>query len=242
MVSIKEGDNPYYFLPPDAVMVNPPLVPKRVTRSYENVMLKENGTTETTNGPPLPPKKGYENVELKEKGTNGTTSLGHNPPVPLKRVRVPLPSFLKKQEVCAITPPSPRRVMDDVPERSKLCKTVSASYSPVLPTSPEVLKKGRSDSSLPVPLKESDNLIAVDNPNPYYSLPPDSDYPLPDFSEDELSKFQNNEEETEVYLTLDENFLAIDKVNKASGQMSFKSCPPLPPKVIILGNGSVICK
>ena len=238
-MSIKEGDNPYYFLPPDAVTPSLPLVPKRVTRSYENVKLKEKGATETTNGPPLPPRKGYENVKLKEKGTNGTTLLGPNPPVPLKRVRIPLPSFLKKQEVCAITPPLPRKVMDGDPERSKLCKTVSAPYCPISPNSPEVLKKGRSDPSLPIPLKESDNSTAVDNPNPYYTLPPDSadlDYPLPDFSEDELNKHENDKEETELYLTFDENVQAVDKINKASEQLHFKSCPPLPPKVKI-GNG-----
>lgn len=232
-MSIKEGDNPYYFLPPDAVTPAPPLVPKRVTRSYENVKLKEKGTTQATSGPPLPPKKGYENVDLEERGTKDTTSLSSHPPVPLRRTRVPLPLPVKKQQVCAITPPRPDRPIDMSPQQIKLFKTMSEPYCPILPGSPEVLKKGRSDSSPSVPLQENDNSTAVDNPSPYYSLPPDSadrGYPLLDFCEDEPSKLEN-EEDCEVYLTLDENVKTADKINTASEQLSLKSYPPLPPKV-----------
>ena len=216
----------YYSLPPDAIEATPPLIPKRVTRSYENVKLKE----KAADSPPLPPKKGYENVELKGKGENGTPSLGPNPPVPLRRTRVPLPSPTKEQDVCTLTPPIPRRARDKSPDRSKLFKAFSAPYCPVSPDSPEVRRKERKDSSPLIIPNETDDLTTSDTPNPYYSLPPDSadfDPPLVDFSDDELNKGDNDGDAEMLYLTLGN----VPLIVKESKLHSLKPCPPLPPKV-----------
>jgi hypothetical protein len=116
------------------VAPSPPLIPRRVSKSYENIKLKgqesvdlpATATAMTTSvvshpRPPIPPRKGYENVELKEpkkkmeeekergRGTENlatkASSPGVRPPIPLKRARSPQPP----KEYCPVTPPVPAR-------------------------------------------------------------------------------------------------------------------------------------
>ena len=230
----------YYFLPPDAVMPSPPLIPRRVSKSYENVKLKEQesldhdqGTTLTdqSNGPPIPPRKGYENVELKVK-EKGATSPGIQPPVPRKRARSPQPP----KEYCPITPPLPRKAREKSTEKSKLFKVTSVPYCPVSPDSPQLLPREKNRSTPSLPLKESVDPANGDNPSPYYSLPPDSsptcivefDTQFDDSGEEESNEV--GEDAFETYLTLDEEILSKAKSREEVIESPTK-CPPLPPKV-----------
>ena len=197
----------YYFLPPDAVAPSPPLIPRRVSRSYENVKLKgqesvdKGVTTSVVSHPPrIPPRKGYENVELKEskkkkteekeeeeeRGTENvatTASLRVNPPIPLKRARSPQPP----KEYCPVTPPMPARRSREKAgaedsKMTKLFKVASVPYCPVTPNSPQLPVRGESHSVsnlVTLPLEESaDESANCDEPSPYYSLPPDSLSPM----------------------------------------------------------------
>ena len=244
----------YYFLPPDAVAQSPPLIPRRVSKSYENVKLKgqesvdQDTTTSVVSHPPIPPRKGYENVELKEKkreerGTeNVATSPGINPPIPLKRARSPQPP----KEYYPVVPPIPARRSREkagAEKKMKLFKVTSVPYCPVSPDSPQLPVKGKSRSaSNPVlPLEESDDSANCDNPSPYYSLPPDSLSPMAeidarfqvDDSEEEEELNKGGEGGLEMYLTLDEEIQS--KARSGEEEKAIKSpiqyCPPLPPKV-----------
>ena len=181
-----------------------PLIPRRVSKSYENVKLKgqesvdlDQATTTSVmdNRPPIPPRRGYENVELKEskkeekeRGTGdvhvATISPGVNPPIPLKRSRSPQPPNVK--EYCPVVPPMPARRSREktaAENKTKLFKVTSMPYCPVTPDSPQLPVKGKSRSvSNPVvlPLEENDDSANCDKPSPYYSLPPDSLSPMAD--------------------------------------------------------------
>ena len=236
----------YYFLPPDAVTPAPPLIPRRMLKSYENVKLQDNGHTalETTNkGPPLPPRKAsYENVDLKEKGSQGASLPGPNPPVPFKRARVTRHTPPRGQEICTVTPPLPQKVLDLMTsDKSKLLKSTSVPYQcPISQDSPQFPPKERS-GSVPflLPLKQqNDNLTTKTppNPSPYYSLPPDSalaDVTFDDFGIEGSSTLDDDDSDDgpEAYITLDEQFSSVDSRNEGSQGQTLQSAPPLPPKV-----------
>ena len=164
---------------------SPPLIPRRVSKSYENIKLKgqesiDPPTTAMTSIsmgshlPTLPPRKGYENVELKEskrkismeeeergRGKEGimmATSPCVNPPVPLKRARSPQPP----KELCPITPPVPARrsgrekkAAAGAAENSKKPKLFKVTSMPYCPVSPD-------DSSPQLPAREKNR--SVSNP------------------------------------------------------------------------------
>ena len=165
--SVCQGNDVYYFLPPDAVASSLPLIPRRVSKSYENIKLKgqesvDPPTTAMTSismvsHPPIPPRKGYENVELKESKKKNmeeeekerdrgkedvimATSPGVNPPIPLKRARSPQPP----KELCPITPPVPARrsgrekkAAAGAAENSKKTKLFKVTSMPYCPVSPD---------------------------------------------------------------------------------------------------------
>ena len=162
---------------------SPPLIPRRVSKSYENIKLKGQESidppttvhTVTSMGshPPIPPRKGYENVELKEskkkmeeekergRGKEGVmmaTSPGVNPPVPLKRARSPQPP----KELCPITPPVPARrsgrekkAAAGAAKNSKKTKLFKVTSMPYCPVSPD-------DSSPQLPARGKNR--SVSNP------------------------------------------------------------------------------
>lgn len=243
---------------------SPPLIPRRVSKSYENVKLKgqesiDQGTMTTSSmlsHPPIPPRKGYENVELKikkeERGTeNGATSPGINPPIPLKRSRSPQPP----KEYCSVTPPRPaRRTREKGTEtKTKLFKVTSMPYCPLSPDSPQLpaREKTRSTSNPVLPLKESDDSANCDSPSPYYSLPPDSLSPMAeidarfqiDDSEEESELIKDGDERFEMYLTLDEEKI-LSTAKNGGDERAIKSpiqcpsVPPLPPKVSKISQSS----
>ena len=228
----------YYYIPPDSVALTPPLVPKRVSRSYENCQPKEAVTTEVRARPLVPPKKGYENVELTDKSVQGSsaTSPGLNPPVPARRTRAPR-TPPRELESCPVTPPPSRKGRDKVtPERSKLFKTTSYPYCPVSPDSPVLPAKLTTKSRPHLPTKsEGDDSTKSDQPSPYYSLPPDFspadnfDLALSDSSEEGSGKL-DEEEGHETYLMLDED-VDTTKKQDAEQQLSLLTRPPIPPKV-----------
>ena len=243
----------YYFLPPDAVAPSPPLIPRRTSRNYENInnvnVKDRDAATHTQragNCPPLPPKKSYENVELKPKGSKGASLSSPNAPIPLKRSRVPrtppreqqvcpitppFPRRSREQQVCPITPPLPRRLKDKSSEKSMLLKSASAPFSPISQDSPELPRKKLSDSSsLVLSMEENDDVAnSFDNPSPYYSLPPDIS-PTNDILDDFDIKGSMDEEDMDMYLTLDDKVLPPNKASSTKTKVHVV-CPPLPPKV-----------
>lgn len=209
-VSEKQGGDAYYYLPPDAVAPSLPLVPRRTSRSYENVKLKEKG-----------------------KETRDVTSPDLNPPIPRRRAQSSQPTM----DYCPVTPPMPRRRKEKTNERSKLFKMKSIPPScPVPQDSPQLPPKGKNNGFVPsLPPKENNDSSERGNPSPYYSLPPDSspveqlDIPFDDSEEEESSKL--TEEDFELYLDLDKEIQAKSREDKAPEPQKLPSCPPLPPKV-----------